>query len=569
MGTNGMVTSGHYLASAIGLRILERGGNAVDAAAAMGFALTVLEPHLNGIGGEVPILIYSADEGKVSAVSGQGTAPRGMTIDWFKERGIDPIPGDGLTCATVPAAVATWIEALMRFGTMSLTEVLSPAIELAEWGFPMYGQLQTVISGLASKFHEEWPTSAEIYVPNGRIPEVGEVFVQKDWATTFKKFLDAEVRSRRRGRIAALEAARAVFYRGEIAGRIAEFARHAEVLDASGRRNRGFMTVEDLSGYRAKVEEPVSVDYRGIEVYKCSTWCQGPVFLQQLTILEGYDLAGMGHNSADYIHTVIEAAKLSFADREEYYGDPDFVDVPLDRLLSKAYAARRREIINPERASMELRPGDAPPTVPKEVTGTPGAYGGDTTHLDVIDRWGNMVAATPSGAWISSSPVVPGLGFPLGTRGQMFSLDPGRANALVPGKRPRTTLTPSLAMKNGKPFMVFGTPGGDNQDQWTLQFFLNSIDFGMSLQEAIDVPTFHTLHFPSSFYPRSAYPGRIVLEGRIPEDVRAELAGRGHGVVVTGDWSNGRVLAIRLDLEHGVIMGAASPRGETGYAMGW
>jgi gamma-glutamyltranspeptidase/glutathione hydrolase len=317
------------------------------------------------------------------------------------------------------------------------------------------------------------------------------------------------------------------------------------------------------------VEEPTGFNYRGLDVYKCGPWSQGPVFLQQLALLEGYDLAALGHNSTEYVHTVIECAKLAFADREYYYGDPEFASVPMDRLLSKAYAAERRELIRQDRASMALRPGDVAPRPMKLILGDERSYQGDTTHLDAVDAEGNMIAATPSGAWIPSSPVVPGLGFPLGTRGQMFSLDPEHPNCLQPGKRPRTTLTPSLVMREGKPYMVFGTPGGDQQDQWTLQFFLNVVDFGMSVQEALDAPTFHTEHFPSSFYPRAQHPGRVAVEGRIPEDVREALRARGHEVAVTGDWSNGRVLAVRADLERGLIFGGASPRGETGYAQGW
>jgi gamma-glutamyltranspeptidase/glutathione hydrolase len=290
--------------------------------------------------------------------------------------------------------------------------------------------------------------------------------------------------------------------------------------------------------------------------------------LQQLMLLEGFDLGKLGHNTVEYIHTYVEASKLAYADREQYYGDPAFVDVPLDRLLSKEYAARRRTLIDPTEASAELRPGDAPATRPKVVIGDPRVYTGDTTHVDVVDAQGNMFAATPSGGWIPSSPVVPGLGFPLGTRGQQFYLDPNHADALAPGKRPRTTLTPSLAMKDGRPHMVFGTPGGDQQDQWTLQFFLNVVDFGMDLQEAIDAPTFHSQHFPSSFYPHGAFPKRLVVEGRLSADVQAGLKRLGHDLVVTDDWTNGQVCAVRFSPDTGLIEGAASPRNMSAYAIG-
>jgi gamma-glutamyltranspeptidase/glutathione hydrolase len=569
MGTHGVVTAGHYLASTIGLQILTRGGNAIDAGVAMGFALSVLEPQSNGIAGEAPLLIYSADKRRVFAINGQGTAPKAATIAWFKAHEIDVIPGDGLLPATVPAAFDAWVTALERFGTLSLGEVLTPAIELAENGFPMYERMRTVLLRVAERFREEWPTSAEIYLPKGEVPDIGDILILRDWAETFKTVVEEERRALRQGRAAALKAARDRFYKGEIAETIDRFVRENRVLDASGRQHSGLLRKEDLAGYHARVEEPVTTSYRGYHVYKCGPWCQGPVFLQQLNLLEGFDLASMGHNTVEYIHTVIEAAKLAFADRETYYADPEFVAVPLEKLLSKDYATERRTLIDPDTASMELRPGDTAPIVLRESEPGSELHVGDTTHLDVIDRYGNMMSATPSGGWIRSSPVVEGLGFPLGTRGQMFHLDPNHAEALMPGRRPSTTLTPSLVLKNNKPFMVFGTPGGDRQDQWTLQFFLNFVDFQMDIQEAIDAPTFHSLHFPGSFYPHDAHPGLVAIEGRIPEAVRRRLAEKGHRIQIDGEWSHGRVLAVRLDQERGVICGAASPRAKMAYSVGW
>jgi gamma-glutamyltranspeptidase/glutathione hydrolase len=569
MGTHGMVTSGHYLASRIGLNILEQGGNAVDAGVAMGFALSVLEPHLYGIGGEVPILIYLATERRVVSLSGQGPAPRAATIEWFKGRGIDMIPGDGLLAAAVPAAIGTWIFALSRFGTMRLEQVVADVIELAEHGFPMYSGLQWSILKNADRFLAEWPTTVEVFLPAGKVPGIGERLVQADLALVFKRLVEAEHRALKQGRREALQAAHDEFYRGETAEAIVSFAQENEFLDSSGRPNRGLLEREDLLNYSARVEEPVSITYRGYDVYKCGPWTQGPVFLQQLNLLEGYDLAALGHNSPAYIHLLAEAAKLAFADRERYYGDPDFVSVPLGTLLSKEYAAERRRLIDPDHASLELRPGDAGLSGPRERKNRPQASPGDTTHLDAADRWGNMLSATPSGGWISSSPLINGLGFPLGSRLQMFYLDPSHANALQPGKRPRTTLTPSLALKDGAPVLAFGTPGGDQQDQWSLQFFLNHIDFEMNIQEAADAPNFHTAHFPSSFYPHAADPGSLILEGRISESTRSALRAKGHKVTLAGDWSNGRVLAIRFDANNGLLYGAASARMETGYAMGW
>jgi gamma-glutamyltranspeptidase/glutathione hydrolase len=564
-----MVTSGHYLASRIGLHILESKGNAVDAAVAMGFALSVLEPHLYGIGGEAPVLIYLEKERRVVSLSGQGPAPERATIDWFDKAGLKAIPGDGLLAATVPDALSTWITALMNFGTMRLSDVLEPAVELAGSGFPMYGVLHFAIQRNARRFQEEWPTSAETYLPNGRIPQYGEVFVQTDLANLFRRLLDAEHGASRHGRKEGLMAAHDLFYRGEIAEQIVKFSQENRIPDASGERHCGLLVRDDLARYSARIVDPVTSSYRGYDVYKCGPWTQGPVFLQQLNILEGYDLASLGHNSAEYIHLLLEAAKLAFADREKYYGDPDVVDVPLDVLLSKEYAAERRKLIDPDRASMELRPGNAAAGIPEVKKGNPKVYTGDTTHLDAVDRWGNMVAATPSGGWFASSPAIKGLGFPLGTRLQVFSLDPAHANALKPGKRPRTTLTPSLVLKDGGPFMVFGTPGGDQQDQWTLQFFLNCIDFNMNMQAAVDAPNFHSTHFPSSFHPHGAQPGGLVIESRVGEPVIAALREKGHQVQVSGEWSNGRVVGIRFDAQTGVISGVASPRMETGYALGW
>jgi gamma-glutamyltranspeptidase/glutathione hydrolase len=312
------------------------------------------------------------------------------------------------------------------------------------------------------------------------------------------------------------------------------------------------------------LEKPVSVEYRGLRVHKCGPWSQGPVFLQQLRLLEKYDLRGLGHNSANYIHLLTEASKLAFADREKYYGDPLFTHVPVRMLLSRSYAAKRRKLINGKRASLRLRLG----AITEVRMADRSEFDGDTTHLDVADSEGNMVSVTPSGGWIWSSPVIEGLGFPLSTRGQMFSLDEAHPNCIAPRKRPRTTLSPTLVTLNRRPYMAFGTPGGDQQDQWTLQFFLNFVEFGMDLQSAIDAPTFHNAHFPSSFYPREAEPGRLYVEGRIPPPLRKELTRRGHRVVVEGDWANGRVTAVRFDRENGTIEAAASSRYQTAYAMG-
>lgn len=589
MGTRGVVTSGHYLATAAGFRIMEQGGNAIDAAAAMGFCLNLLEPQSNGIGGEVPTLIYSAKARKTFAISGMGWSPKALTIDWCREHGIDLIPGDGYLPACVPAVVDTWAVAAGRFGTMSFAQILQPAIELAENGFPVYEGLHASLAANLRKFTERYPTTGEIYCPDGRVPAVGELLRNPDWANVLKTMCRAEAAAQSRGRVAGIEAARDAFYKGEIAERIVDFITRNPVEDATGNAQAGLLSVEDLAEWHATLEEPASLRYRDLDVHKCPPWTQGPVFLQQLALLEGYDLRALGHNSAEYLHLLIEAAKLAFADREAYYGDPLFDRVPLDVLLSKEYAAGRRGLIGKE-ASRQMRPGDAGRGVPAYATfdvagdnrralqvaarsvrelGLGHAHVGDTTHLDAVDREGNMVAATPSGGWIGDSPVIKGLGFPLGTRGQMFYLNPQRPNALAPRKRPRATLTPSLVTRRGEPFMVFGTPGGDGQDQWTLQFFLNYVDFGMDIQEALDAPTLHSVHFPSSFYPRTAYPGRVEAEGRISREVIAALERRGHEVALLDGWANGKAMGIRYDQERGVILGGVSPRRMIGYALGW
>ena len=589
MGTRGVVTSGHYLATAAGFRIMEQGGNAIDASAAMCFCLNLLEPLSNGTGGEVPTLIYSAKEKKTFAVSGMGTSPGSFSVEWCRENEIDLIPGDGYLPACVPAVVDTWAASVARFGTMSFSQILQPAIELAENGFPVYERLHYGLVSYYRQFTEVYPTTGEVYYPKGRPPQIGEVLRNPDYAETLKVMCRAEKERQGEGRVKGIEAARDAFYKGPIAERIVDFINKNPVEDASGSVHFGLLSYEDMAGWNATVEEPASLNYRGLEVHKCPTWTQGPVFLQQLGILEGYDLAKRRHNSADYLHLVIEASKLAFADREAYYGDPEFDKAPLDVLLSKEYAAARRGLIG-DRASMELRAGDVGGGVPAYVgrgvaednrlalgvaardirdLGQDHAHVGDTTHLDAVDRDGNMVAATPSGGWIRTSPVIKGLGFPLGTRGQMFYLNPDRPNALEPNKRPRATLTPSLVTREGEPYMVFGTPGGDAQDQWTLQFFLNYVEFGMNLQEALDSPTVHSVHFPSSFYPRQAFPARVFAESRIAPEVLKDLQQRGHEVVAIDGWANGKVMGVRYDKERGVIHGAAAPKGNIGYAFGW
>lgn len=572
MSTRGVVVAGHYLAASAGLRVLQQGGNAVDAAAATSFCLNVLEPHQNGLGGEAPTLVYSARERKAYAVSGMGWSPVVLTLDWCRENGIDLIPDNGYLPACVPATVDTWAVALARFGTISLSQALAPAIELAEQGWPIQPDLIDTITTAEKRIRDQYPSTAQVYLPGGRVPRPGEVFRNPDLAKTLRTICRAEESAKHRGRVAALEAARDAFYKGEIAERVAEFVRDNPVEDASGAQHAGLLSYDDFAEWRAAVEEPVTLHYRGLDVHKCSSWTQGPVFLQELALLKGFDLASM--DEAERVHTITECAKLAFADREAYYGDPLLDDVPFDVLLSEDYNAKRRELIGPE-ASTELRPGDVGHGVPDYVnldvrSGNRRALGfdHDTTHLDVIDREGNMVSSTPSGGWIHTSPLIPGLGFCLGTRGQMFYLDPRRPNALAPHKRPRATLTPTLVTSDGEPYLAFGTPGGDSQDQWTLQFLVNYVDLAMELQPSLDAPHTDTPHAPSSFYPRAAKPGGLTLDDRFPESVVKELESRGHKITRSA-YAGLKMMAIRIDRERGTITGGVCSNPTTAQAVGW
>jgi gamma-glutamyltranspeptidase / glutathione hydrolase len=577
-GSFGMVSSTHWLASGAGMAVLERGGNAFDAAVAAGLVLQVVEPHLNGPGGEVPILAAPAGLGRVLVVNGQGPVPAAATIERFAGLGLDLIPGTGLLAACVPGAFGAWMLLLRDHGSMRLRDVLETAIGHAEAGFPAVPRAGAAIAAMEGLFRTEWPSSAEVWLAGG-VPAPGGRLRNPALAATWRRLL-AEAEAATGDRDGQIEAALAAFYEGFVAEAIAGFLATAEVMDASGRRHKGLLAGDDLAGWRAGVEEPVSVEHHGWTVCKTGPWGQGPVFLQQLRLLEGFDLAGLGLGSAAYVHTVAECAKLAFADREAWYGDPAGFDVPLDGLLDPAYADRRRALVT-EEASLELRPGSPGGRAPRlpaaglgpaeaEVltgSGEP-TFGGDTCHVDVVDRHGNLVAATPSGGWLQSSPIVPGLGFCLTTRAQMLWLEEGLASSLRPGLRPRTTLSPSLALRDGEPTLAFGTPGGDGQDQWSLQFLLAHARFGLDLQEAIDAPTFLSEHFPSSFWPRRADPGRLVVEARHdPATVRG-LADRGHRVEVADPWSLGRTCAAGRDPATGFLVAAANPRGRQAYAVG-
>jgi gamma-glutamyltranspeptidase/glutathione hydrolase len=586
-GTFGVAASTHWIASAVAMGVLERGGNAFDAAAAAGFTLQVVEPHLNGPGGDAPIIVHQASQGLTRVICGQGPAPAAASIARFKDLGLDLVPGSGLLAAVVPGAFDAWMLMLRDFGTLAPAEVLAPAIGYAENGAPLVPRICATIAGVADLFATEWPTSAAVYLPGGKPPRPGRLFRNPGLAATYRQIAAAAVGGDREARI---EAARDAWYRGFVAEAMGRFCRDEEVMDVSGRRHGGLLTADDMAGWHAGVEEPVRYDYHGFTVCKAGPWSQGPVLLQQLALLKGFDVAAMDPVGPDFVHTVVECAKLAFADREAFYGDPDFVEVPLETLLSDAYNDARRRLVA-DAASTELRPGrieghggavdaDAAHRRAQAAAATAAtAMGageptfaqsratGDTCHLDVIDRHGNMVSATPSGGWLHSSPVIPELGFCLGTRAQMFWLEDGLPSSLAPGKRPRTTLTPSMLLRDGRAYMACGTPGGDQQDQWQVPFLLRHLDHGMNLQQAIDAPSFHTEHFPSSFWPRGARPGSLMLEGRFAAETVAELDRRGHRIHLGEDWSEGRLSAAARD-DDGLLKAAANPRGMQGYAVG-
>jgi gamma-glutamyltranspeptidase/glutathione hydrolase len=588
-GTFGMVASTHWLASGAGMRMLELGGNAFDAAVAAGFTLQVVEPHLNGPAGDLPVVFWSARERAAQVLCAQGVAPAAATIERFGELGLDQVPGTGLLATCVPGAFDGWLTLLRDHGTLPLVDVIAPALHYAEHGYPVVPGITGAIESVRALFEAHWPTSAAIYLPNGSVPVTGTRFGNLALAATYRRLLQT-AQAAGGDREHGIEAARACWHSGFVAEAIASFSAEYEVLDSSGERHAGLLTGDDLATWESTYEPALTFDDNGLTVCKTGPWGQGPVFLAQLALLRGFELEAMGLGSAEYVHTLVECAKLAFADREAWYGDPAFGDVPVDTLLSEEYNAQRRGLVSAD-ASAELLPGAPGGRVPRlpadsdagpetatgtgEPTrgtgeGTAAAAGigpGDTCHVDVVDRFGNLVSATPSGGWLQSSPVIPALGFCLGTRAQMFTLTPGLPNSLAPRKRPRTTLSPSLALRDGEPYLAFGTPGGDQQDQWTLAFLLAHDRFGLDLQAAIDAPTFHTEAFPSSFYPHHTSPRSVHVESRFGDAVLAELRARGHDLTVTEPWSLGRVSAVAREPD-GMLKAAANARGMQGYAVG-
>jgi gamma-glutamyltranspeptidase/glutathione hydrolase len=569
LGNRHMVSSGHFAASHAAFLVLEAGGNAVDAGVAAGIALGVLQSDLVNVAGVAPIMLHMAGQREVVTIDGLGVWPQAASLDYFRAKHHGQIP-EGLLRTVVPAAPASWLAALARYGTMSFGEVAQAAVALARDGFPMHPPMADYIGRYAKQF-ARWPQNAAIYLPNGRPPAAGELFVQRDLGATLQYMADEEKAAKTRGREAGIQAARDAFYKGDIARKIAAYHRD----------HGGWMTEADLAGYEVSVEPAVRVRYHGVDVYTCGPWCQGPSLAETLKILDGIDLRVLGHNSAAYIHTLTEALKLAFADREAYFGDPRFVDVPLDTLLSDRYAAERRAQIDPARAAPGMpAPGRAwPDRAPPELVLAAAAQASrsaaaprtahDTSYVAVIDRHGNAFSATPSDS-ASDMEVVPGTGLAPSSRGSQSYTIPGHPSAVAPGKRPRLTPNPAMAFFGERAAMPFGTPGGDVQTQSMLQVLLNVAVFGMDLQAAVHAPRFATYSFPNSFEPHDYLPGRLTVEGRIPSKTADALAALGHDVQPWPDWAwhAGAVCAVVLDRKTGVLTAGADPR-RSAYAVGW
>ncbi len=595
VGAFGAASSSHWIASACAMRILERGGNAFDAAAAGGFVLQVVAPHLNGPAGDVAILLHRARDRSTVSICGQGPVPAAATIERFRELGLDLVPGTGLLPAVVPGAFDAWMLMLRDHGTMDAADVLECAIHYAERGVPVTARLRETLCAASGLFHRYWPRSRELYLPGGDVPALDTLLPNRPLAGTFRRLADV-ARSAGGERVRGIDAARREWSHGFVADAIDRFCRTETAIDVTGRSHGALLTGDDLAAWSARAESPVWLEYADRHVAKCGPWSQGPAMLQTLALLDPGEIASLDPLGDEFVHRVTEAMKLAFADRETYYGDPLGADVPMDVLLSEDYARQRRGLIS-SLADASWRPGQPNGAAPafdyeaaasrERETGLLSAYGGgeptvgevassdylasvagDTCHIDVVDEAGNMVSATPSGGWLQSSPVIPALGFPLGTRAQMTWLDERLPSRLAPGTRPRTTLTPTLVLDEARRgYLACGTPGGDQQDQWQVVFLLRHLLHGQGLQEAIEAPAFHSEHWPNSFYPRHASPGKLVIEDRFGRDVIAALERRGHRVVENGAWSEGRLTAVSRERD-GRVRAAANPRGGIGYAIG-
>ncbi len=561
LGTQCAVATEHYLATKAGADLLGIGGNAVDAAVGATFVESIVNPQMFTLGGECPMLICMAKTQKVVSVNGNTAAPGKATPEEYLKRGLKEVPGESILAGGVPAVMGALLTALSRFGKLSFSEVIEPALNYAKNGFPvhagLYGQERYGIRDLEEKFLKQWPGSANVYLPGGKAAKVGQVIVNPALASMLE-YLKSKEKSNSGAREKGLKAVLDEFYKGDPATEIELFSNE----------NNGLLTREDLERFETHFEEPVSIEFANTRVYKCGPWNQGPVMLQALSIMENFNLRDMGHNSEEYLHWTTEAFKLAFADREQYYGDPNHVDVPIRELLSKEYSRKRAELIDEKLANPELRPGnpmEQEALLPFEKRLGGESWGHGTVHVDVIDREGNMVAFTPSGAWIKSAEVIPSLGFPLGNRLMTFYLEPKHhPNIIAPFKRPRTTISPSLAFKNKLPWMVFGSMGGDQQDQWQCQFFLNRILFDMSVQEAIEAPKFSSEHFPGFFSPHDRFSNLLRIEPRVSSEILDGLKRRGHKIAVGADWSEGYLLAAAKDPQSGVLEAGCDPRGTKG-----
>jgi gamma-glutamyltranspeptidase/glutathione hydrolase len=593
-GSFGMVSSTHWIASASAQSVLERGGNAFDAAVAGGFVLHIVEPHLNGPGGDMTAIV-GAKGGGAQVLMGQGPAPTRATIDHFVGEGLGMVPGSGGLAAAVPGAVDAWLLLLRERGTWELADVLAYAIHYARHGHQISGRAASTIAAVSGLFRDHWTSSAELWMPGGAPPRENQMVRNTAYAQALERLVasgDAPGVATGTGRRDRIEAARREWRSGFVARAASEFIAKPH-RHSTGGDHAGVVGAEDFADFSATFEAPTTLTFRGVTLAKTGAWGQGPMLLQALSILAGFDDDRLDPSTEIGAHTILEALKLALADRDAYYGDPAAPNsVPLEALLSEEYAAQRRSLIGPG-ASHAFRPGSLPGhrayvppltteaeyfdalgtaahergTVGEPTVARSGETRGDTCHLDVVDRWGNMVAATPSGGWLQSSPTVPGLGFCLGTRLQMAWLDPESPSALRPGARPRTTLTPTMILRGDLPVAALGSPGGDQQDQWQLLYLLRTIVGGYTPQEAVDAPMFHTTSAAGSFWPRTWEPGGAVVEDRLGNAVVSGLERRGHRVTRAGDWSLGRMCAVGVDGD-GSLYAAANPRGMQGYAAG-
>ncbi len=554
-GHRHMTSAGHYLAAQASFQIMEAGGNAIDGGVAAGMALGVVQSELVGVAGVAPIIIYSAEEDRVVSISGLGTWPAATDPEFFAREYPDAVP-EGILRCIVPAAPAAWIKALELYGTMTFGEVADASIKLARDGFAMYPLMAELLGEKAEKY-ARWEANAEIYLPGGRTPLVGENFRQQDMGRSLQYMADCEAASGG-DRVAGLRAAHDAFYKGDIARKISTY--HEE--------NGGLIRMEDLAGFEVEVEDALRIDVAGTKVYSCGPWCQGPMLLQIMQLLKGQNLSAMGHNSAAYIHHVTEAVKLAVADRERWYGDPCFVDVPMDMLLSEDYSDQRRAMIDPGKAWPEMPPSGDPHAPRTEPSPTP-LTALDTSYTCAVDARGNVFSATPSDT-SSDGPVIPGLGFVPSSRGSQSRPNPQHPSSIEPGKRPRLTPNPAIAIRPGEWAMPMGTPGADVQCQAMTQTLLNIDAFDMNPQLAVEAPRFASYSFPQSFAPHSYHPGLLKLEGRIDDGVAAELTEMGHKIEWWGDWSwlAGSMCTIRHDLKSGLMESGADPR-RAGYALGW